>query len=76
MKEEIEKEVGSKVNLNAVVMALRRYKDKIKDESYKDLSLDFVSEISFKSDISYILLHKKPLMLLRLLCTLNRYAMR
>lgn len=65
MKEEIEKEVGSKVNLNTIVMALRRYKDKVKEESYKDLTLDFVSEISFKGDISYILLHKKPLMLLR-----------
>lgn len=65
MKEEIEKQMGSTVQLSAIIMALRRYKDKVKEDSAKGLKMDFTSDISFKGEISYILLHKKPLILLR-----------
>ena len=57
IKDEIEKEVGKKVKHNAIVMALRRYSEKLEDKQHK-LSLNYFREILLKTDICYIIVEE------------------
>ncbi len=57
IKEDIEKEIGKKVKHNAIVMALRRYADKL-EEKQQRLSLNYFREILLKTDICYIIVEE------------------
>jgi len=57
IKPEIEKELGKKVKRNAVVMALRRYNEKLEAKQYKP-KLNYFREILLKTDICYIIVEE------------------
>jgi hypothetical protein len=59
IKEEIEKEIGKKVNHNTIVMALRRYSKKLEGKQHK-ISLNYFREILLKTDICYIIVEESP----------------
>ena len=50
LKPEIEEELGKEVKIHAIVMALRRYTEILK-EKHKKISFDYSSEIIMKTDI-------------------------
>lgn len=50
LKPEIEEELGKQVKTHAIVMALRRYAETLK-EKHKKISFDYSSEIIMKTDI-------------------------
>jgi len=57
IKPEIEKELGRKVRHNAIVMALRRYSERL--ETKKEIvSLNYFREILLKTDICYIVIEE------------------
>ncbi|KYK28563.1 hypothetical protein AYK20_07120 [Thermoplasmatales archaeon SG8-52-1] len=59
LKPEIEKELGKKVKHNAIVMALRRYSDKL--ESRDDIpSFNYFRETLLKTDVCLIILEESP----------------
>jgi hypothetical protein len=59
LKPEIEKELGKKVKHNAIVMALRRYSDKL--ESKDDIpSFNYFRETLLKTDVCLIILEESP----------------
>lgn len=59
LKKEIEKELGKEVKLFAVMMALRRYAEKIK-EFHRGVEFDFRSEVIMKTNLCDICLVKSP----------------
>ncbi len=65
LKPEIEKELGKKVKTHAIVMALRRYTDAIK-EKHKEVNFDYSSEIILKTDVCDIALLRSSSLLKKL----------
>ena len=65
LKPEIEKELNKKVKSHAIVMALRRYSETLKQE-HKEISFDYSSEIILKTDICDIALLKSSSLLKKL----------
>jgi len=65
LKPEIEDELGKKVKTHAIVMALRRYTDTIK-EKHKEVNFDYSSEIILKTDICDIALLRSSSLLKKL----------
>ena len=59
LKSQIEEDLGRKVKIHAIVMALRRYSDEIK-KSHKEITFDYSSEIILKTDICDIALLRSP----------------
>lgn len=59
IKPEIEQELGKKVKNNAVVMALRRYSDKLEKRQQKP-AFDYFRETLLKTDICYIVVEESP----------------
>lgn len=59
IKPEIEQELGTKVKNNAVVMALRRYSDKLEKKQQKP-AFDYFRETLLKTDICYIVVEESP----------------
>jgi len=59
MKKEIEDELGKKVNLFAITMALRRHAEKIKMSNRK-IKFDFRSEVILKTNLCDICVVKSP----------------
>ncbi len=59
IKPEIEQELGKKVKNNAVVMALRRYSDKLEKKQQKP-AFDYFRETLLKTDICYIVVEESP----------------
>jgi len=59
LKPDIEEELGKEVKEHAIVMALRRYEEKLK-EKHKTVPFDYSSEIVLKTDICDILVLKSP----------------
>jgi hypothetical protein len=57
LQPEIEKELGKKVKLPAVVMALRRHADELKSK-HKPIKFDFSSEIIMKTNLCDIVVQK------------------
>lgn len=57
IKPEIEKELGKKVKHNAVVMALRRYTEKLEKKQTKP-SLNYFRETLLKTDVCYIIVEE------------------
>ncbi len=57
LQPEIEKELGKKVKLPAVVMALRRHADELKSK-HKPIKFDFSSEITMKTNLCDIVVLK------------------
>jgi len=57
IKPEIEQELGKKVKNNAVVMALRRYSDKLEKKQQKP-AFDYFRETLLKTDICYIVVEE------------------
>jgi len=53
IKPEIEEELGKKVKNNAIVMALRRYSDKL-EKKHKKPVFDYFRETLLKTDLAYI----------------------
>ena len=65
IKPEIEKELDKKVKHNAVVMAIRRYSEKL--EKKKDMaSFDYFAETLLKTDICYIVIEESETSLLKI----------
>ena len=62
----IEKELGKKVNLPAIVMALRRHSDEISEQRKKSRKFDYTSELIVKSNICDYTFVKTPSMLRKL----------
>jgi len=65
LKPEIEKELNKKVKSHAIVMALRRYSETLKQE-HKEISFNYSSEIILKTDICDIALLKSSSLLKKL----------
>jgi aspartokinase len=65
LQPEIEEELGKKVKTHAIVMALRRYAETLKERPAK-ISFDFSSEIIMKTDICDIAVRRSPTLLHRL----------
>lgn len=61
LKPEIEEELGKRVKLSSVIMALRRNSEKIK-KSYSKPSFSYSIE-TIKTDISYVVLEESPTLL-------------
>ena len=59
IRPEIEQELGKKVKNNAVVMALRRYSDKLEKKQQKP-AFDYFRETLLKTDICYIVVEESP----------------
>ena len=57
IKPEIEAELGKKVKNNAVVMALRRYSDKLEKKQHQ-LTFNYFRETLLKTDVCYIILEE------------------
>jgi len=62
LKPEIEEELGREVKHHAIVMALRRYTETLK-ESHKKISFDYTSEIIMKTDICDVAVRRSPTLL-------------
>ena len=65
LKPEIEEELGKEVKIHAIVMAIRRYADSLK-EKYTEIVFDYSSEIILKTDISDIAVLRSPSLLNKL----------
>ncbi|MCX6667074.1 MAG: hypothetical protein NTV74_02370 [Euryarchaeota archaeon] len=65
IRSEVEEELGKKVKTHAIVMALRRYAETLKERPAK-ISFDFSSEIIMKTDICDIAVRRSPTLLHRL----------
>jgi len=65
LKPEIEEELGKKVKEHAIVMALRRYAETLKQE-HKEISFDYSSEIILKTDICDIAVLRSSTLLKKL----------
>jgi aspartokinase len=61
LKPDIEKELGKKVKHHAIVMALRRYAETLKEKS--KVTFDYTSEIILKTDICDIAVRRSPTLL-------------
>ncbi|UCD91596.1 MAG: hypothetical protein JSV43_04890 [Methanobacteriota archaeon] len=61
LKPEIEKELGKEVKHHAVVMALRRFAETLKERS--EVPFDYTSEIILKTDICDITVQRSPSLL-------------
>jgi aspartokinase len=59
LQPEIEEELGKEVRIHAIVMALRRYEEKLK-ENHKPIQFDYNSEIILKTDICDISVRRSP----------------
>lgn len=71
LQKEIEQELGKKIKLFAVIMALRRHADKIRTENEK-IKFDLHSEVTMKTNLCDICVMKSP----RLMAELkNLYGM-
>ena len=57
IKPEIEQELGKKVKNNAIVMALRRYSDKLEKKQKKPV-FDYFRETLLKTDICYVVVEQ------------------
>ena len=62
LKPEIEEELGREVKHHAIVMALRRYTETLK-ERHKKISFDYTSDIIMKTDICDIAVCRSPSLL-------------
>jgi len=62
LKPEIEEELGREVKHHAIVMALRRYTETLK-ERHKKISFDYTSEIIMKTDICDVAVFRSPTLL-------------
>lgn len=62
LKPEIEEELGREVKRHAIVMALRRYTEILK-ERHKKISFDYTSEIIMKTDICDVAVLRSPSLL-------------
>jgi len=62
LKPEIEEELGREVKHHAIVMALRRYTETLK-ERHKKISFDYTSDIIMKTDICDIAVCRSPTLL-------------
>ncbi|MBW2981298.1 ACT domain-containing protein [Candidatus Woesearchaeota archaeon] len=65
LQPEIEKELGKKVKLPAIVMALRRHAEELKSK-HKPIKFDFSSEIIMKTNLCDIAVQKSTNALLKL----------
>ena len=65
LKPEVEEELGKEVKTHAIVMALRRYTEILK-EKHKKISFDYSSEIIMKTDICDIAVLRSPTLLNKL----------
>jgi aspartokinase len=65
LKVEIEEELGKEVKLFAIIMALRRYAEKIK-EFHKEIEFDFRSEVIMKTNICDVCVLKSPKLMVEL----------
>lgn len=61
LKPDIEKELGKKVKHHAIVMALRRYAETLKEKG--KVAFDYTSEIILKTDICDIAVRRSPTLL-------------
>ncbi len=59
IKPEIEAELDKKVKHNAIVMALRRYSEKL-EKRRNQLSLNYFRETLIKTDVCYIIVEESP----------------
>ena len=66
MLPKIEDELGKKVRLPAVVMALRRYSEQISEHRERNKSFDFTGEIIMKTNICDFTVVKSPSLLTKL----------
>lgn len=64
LKPEIEEELGKIVKLNAIVMAIRRYKENL--DSYKSPSVRYFTELLMRTNICYIVVNESPALLPKL----------
>jgi len=64
-KTEIEDELGKEVKHSAIVMALRRYEEKL-SKSIREPSFDYFIETIMKTNITYIVLRETPSLLPKL----------
>jgi len=62
LKPEIEEELGREVKTHAIVMALRRHAETLK-EAHKKITFDYSSEIIMKTDICDIAVLRSPTLL-------------
>jgi hypothetical protein len=65
LKPEIEEELGKQVKEHAIVMALRRYEEKLR-EKHKTVPIEYSSEIVLKTDICDISVLRSPTLFDRL----------
>src|SRR4030042_2673438 len=65
IKPEIEEELGKEVKNHAIVMALRRYAETLK-EKHKQITFDYSSEIILKTDMCDISVLRSPSLLNKL----------
>jgi aspartokinase len=65
IKPEIEQELGKKIKTNAIVMALRRYSDKLEKKQKKPV-FDYFRETLLKTDICYIVVEESATSLNRM----------
>jgi len=65
LKPEVEEELGKEVKTHAIVMALRRYTEILK-EKHRKISFDYSSEIIMKTDICDIAVLRSPTLLNKL----------
>ena len=65
IKPEIEDILGRKIQYNAIVMALRRYSEKLEKNQHK-LSLNYFQETLLKTDVCYIVVEESPTALNRI----------
>jgi len=59
IKPEIEKKLGKRVKHNAIVMALRRYSERLEKKQTRS-SLNYFRETFLKTDICYIMVEERP----------------
>ena len=62
----IEKELGKKINLSAVVMALRRYSEEISNHRRKMKKFDYKGELIMKTNLCDLTFVKSPSLLAKL----------
>ena len=65
LQPDIEEELGKKVKKHAIEMALRRYKDQLK-QKHKTISFDYSSDIIMKTKICDIAVTRSPSLLVKL----------
>ena len=65
LQPEIEQELGKKVKKHAIEMALRRYKEQLK-QKHKTISFDYSSDIIMKTRICDIAIVRSPTLLIKL----------